>query len=127
MRRSVLAAVGIALVAAGCGGGQPRPRLSHRAFVAAADRVCAQARTRTTRLAELRALRPPLADAGLYGHWLRAERDALQAATAHPDPSTRGALEPSVLLAIADGKIAGYARRLGAAVCARRVAGTIPP
>jgi hypothetical protein len=72
-------------------------------------------------------VRPPKGAEDLYLHWLTAESDAVVAAASHPHPSTKSKLDPAVALAIAEGKIAGYARRLGARTCAKRTIGTMPP
>jgi hypothetical protein len=122
-------AVLLVLLLAGCGGShhrKPPPTRAH--FAAAADRVCAHARTRTAVIAGLRMLRPPKGGEDLYAHWLAAERDALKAATPTTMPLPKKfQITPGVVLAIDEGKIAGYARRLGATECARRAAGTLPP
>ena len=99
--------------------------MTARALAQAADTVCRQATTRSGLVARLRTLRPPRAEQDLYSHWLSAERDALALATAKTKPKTT--LDPRVILAIDEGKIAGYARRLGADTCASRAAGTLPP
>ena len=96
-------------------------------FVASADAICAKATTRGGRLARLRALRAPASAVDLYAHWLTAEQDARSAAVALADPSKKTELDPAVALAIAEGKITGYARRLGAETCASRATGTMPP
>ena len=128
MARQVLVAAAVVLVLGGCGGGhRPAPAPSPRAFVAQADRVCMQATTRRGRLERLRALQPPASAAELYAHWLTAEQDAIRAASALRDPAKRTELDPAVALVIAEGKIAGYARRLGAEACTRRASGTMPP
>ena len=59
--------------------------------------------------------------------WLRAEEDALAAATSLTDPSKKTEVDPAVALAIAEGKVTGYARRMGAETCAKRTIGTMPP
>jgi hypothetical protein len=128
VEKQLLAAAAIVLLAAGCGGAhQATPSLSRSAFVSATDRICAEATTHGSRLARLRALRPPVADADLFAHWLTAERDARTAAKALADHTTSSKLDPDVALAIAEGKIAGYASRLGARTCAKRTIGTMPP
>jgi hypothetical protein len=127
MRKLAVAAAALALLAAGCGGAQRTPQtLSLRAFLVAADRICADATTRGGRLARLRALHPPASAAGLYAYWLRAEEDALVAAASRGKPSKEAGLAPAVMLAIAEGKVVGYARRLGAETCAMRTIGTMP-
>jgi hypothetical protein len=116
--RHVLGLVPLALVAAACGGKHAaRPPLSPEAFRAQANRVCEQAKTHAGRLAGLRKLKPPLADQDLYSRWLKAERDAIEAAKPPPQTSTQPLYDPQIPLTVAEGKIAGYARRLGAAAC----------
>jgi hypothetical protein len=119
------------LVLAGCGqtagGGSKRPALSHSEFVAQANRVCREASTRTARIAGLGHIRPPAAAKDLYDHWLNAEREALAAAKELEQPTKKLKGDPLVPLTIAEGKIAGYARRLGAHACEEPQAGTIPP
>jgi nitrous oxide reductase accessory protein NosL len=128
MAKQLLAAVALALALAGCGSGKrASPPLSPRAFVAEADRICAQATTRRGRLARLRALHPPASVADVYSHWLTAERDAITAAVALRDPSKKTELDPTVALVVADGKVTGYAKLLGAETCARRRSVTMPP
>jgi hypothetical protein len=128
MGKPAAAAALVALLVAGCGGGpKPARRASPAAFSAEAGAVCTGATTRSGRLARLRALRPPSRDAGLYGHWLTAEKDAAAAAAALGEPAREGEEDPAVALAIAEGKIAGYARRLGVEACTRPSIGTMPP
>jgi hypothetical protein len=128
MAKQVLVAAALVLAVATCGGGhRSTPAPSLKAFVARADRICAQATTRSGRLARLRALRPPASTADLYAHWLTAEQDAVRAAEVLRDPSKKTELDPTVALVIAEGKVTGYARRLGADACARRIRGTMPP
>jgi hypothetical protein len=106
---------------AGCGGGshgRPSAPPTKAGFAAAADRVCRETKTHRGRLAGLRKLRPPTAERDLYGHWLSAERLAIAAGdviTGRKKPE--GKTDPLVQLAIAQGKIAGYAGRLGALGC----------
>ncbi len=128
MRKRALA-VGVAVVlAAGCGEKhRAGPPLSQRSFVAAANRICAEATTHGSRVARLRALRPPASDGDLFAHWLSAEREARAAAEALAEHTQPTELDPAVALAIAEGKVAGYAGRLGAATCAKRTTGTMPP
>jgi hypothetical protein len=124
------AAVALAVLAvAGCGGTadkRSRPMLSHSEFVARANRVCRETSTHADRLAGLRRIRPPTADKDLYGHWLAAERDAVAAAKELEHPADEPEGDPVVRLTIAEGKIAGYARRLGAHACEQPQAGTLP-
>jgi hypothetical protein len=125
------AAVALAvLVLAGCGhtaGGGSRPVLSRGEFVTQANRVCGDAPTRAARVAGLSRIRPPAAGKDLYDHWLAAERDALAAAKELENPTKKPEGDPLVPLTIAEGKITGYARRLGAHACEEPQAGTIPP
>ena len=104
-----------------------KPPLSRNAFIAQANRICARAKTRTGLLARLHALRPPEADKELYGRWLKAERDALEAEKPPKVEPKEPLFDPAVARTVAAGKIAGYARRLGAATCAKRAIGTMPP
>jgi hypothetical protein len=126
MGKQALAAAAIALLAAGCGARQQAPALSRAAFLAEANRICAEATTRSGRLARLRALHAPKGGEELYRHWLAAESEALDAAKALANGSARTD-DPLVQLVIAEGKAAGYARRIGAQRCARRGTGTMPP
>jgi hypothetical protein len=128
MARLAFPFVLLAALLAGCGGGTTRkPSLSKRAFVAEANRICAQARTRTGRLARLHALRPPAGDEDLYAYWLKAEKDALEATKPTRKEPEKPLFDPDVGETVAEGKIAGYARRLGAATCANRTIATMPP
>ena len=118
------------LLLAGCGhtaGGGSKPALSHGEFVAQANQVCRDTSTRTARIAGLGHLRPPAAAKDLYGHWLNAEREALAAAKELDHPTEKAKGDPLVPLTIAEGKIEGYARRLGVHACEEPQAGTIPP
>jgi hypothetical protein len=114
-------AVAVLAVLAGCGGGShgaQSPPPTKASFAAAADRVCRQTRTHRGRLAGLRKLRPPLEERDLYGHWLSAERLAIAAGDVIAGRKKQeGKTDPQVQLAIAQGKIAGYAGRLGALAC----------
>jgi hypothetical protein len=124
--KTVVAALLVAVLA-GCGGHERKPPPSKAAFAKEADGICAKATTRSGRVARLRALRAPTGLEDLYSHWLRAERDALELAKprkAEPRPEDP---DPAVSVAIAQGKIAGYARRLGAEGCAKGATGTLPP
>jgi hypothetical protein len=119
-RKLAIASTTLALLA-GCGGGshgRPSPPPTKAGFAAAADRVCRETKTHRGRLAGLRKLRPPTAERDLYGHWLSAEQLAIAAGdviTGRKKPE--GKTDPLVQLAIAQGKIAGYAGRLGALGC----------
>jgi hypothetical protein len=127
MGKQALAAVLFCLVLAACGGRERRtPPLSRGAFSAGANAVCTAARTGVERVQRLRLLRPPVALADLYAQWLRAEADAVAAAKALADHSKWKEGDPHVVLAIAQGKAAGYARRLGAEACTSRAAGRMP-
>ena len=123
---------------AACGGqtaGGKRP-VTHAELVARANSVCRQARVNgdpvTYRALGLRRLRSPLADKDLYGHLVGAAQDAVVAqravAEARKD-GIRGQVPIKLVapIAVAEGKIAGYARRLGANECIRPAAGTLPP
>jgi hypothetical protein len=119
--RSLAAACCIATLLAGCGGGstiQRRHFQSPEAFAAAANSVCVRSRTRGTRLARLHGLVPPVAERDLFDRWLRAEQAALEASRAIAHPRAKSPLvDPRVELAVNQGKIDGYARRLGATMC----------
>jgi hypothetical protein len=128
MVRFALPVLAIAVLVAGCGGGHSRkPRLSKATFVKETNRICANATTRSGRLARLRALRPPKADEDLYAKWLKAEKDANDAIEPAKQPPSEPVFDPGIPLVIAEGKVAGYARRLGATECAKRAIGTMPP
>jgi hypothetical protein len=118
------------MLLAGCGGGQAIHRQhfeSPSAFAAAANDVCSRSKTRGTRLARLHRLVPPAPDRDLFDHWLRAEQAALVASrTIARPPAKAPPIDPRVELAIAQGKIAGYARRLGAGMCAGAPGVTMP-
>jgi hypothetical protein len=119
-KQALPVAAGVCLALAACGSGmRAAPPPTKAAFVARADRICARARTRSEVVAGLSALRAPAGYEGVYSRWLKAERDARGAAKTPYDPQ--------VVLAVAEGKIAGYARRLGAETCAKRAIGTMPP
>jgi hypothetical protein len=115
------------LVLAGCGGraesGQ-RPAVSPAQFAARANTICREQSSPAERIAALRRLRPPAAVKDLYAHWLTAERDALRVAEGG---DMREGDDPLVPRAIAEGKITGYARRLGANACASAQVGRIRP
>ena len=126
MARIALPLLVLALLA-GCGGGTSRkPSLSQSAFAAQANRICAHAKTRTGLLARLHGLRPPEADRDLYAHWLRAEKDTLDAGKPPKAKPKEPLFDRDVARTVAAGKIAGYARRLGADVCAKRANVTMP-
>jgi hypothetical protein len=116
-------AIAVAVVAllAGCGGGshgRQTPPPTKAGFAAAADRVCRETKTHRGRLAGLRKLRPPADERDLFGHWLSAERLAIAANDVIAGRKKQeGKTDPLVQLAIAQGKIAGYAGRLGALAC----------
>jgi hypothetical protein len=108
----------LCVAVAGCGGGkQGTPPPAAAAFATAANRICSEAADRSARLTRLQALRPPLGGEELYRRWLNAEEDALAAVEAVGAPRDEADIDPLVPLAIAEGKVAGYARRLGAAAC----------
>ena len=127
LRTLPVALVLVALVAA-CGGSRAHKGLPETTagFAAAANQVCRQARTHGARIAGLRKLRPPLAEQDLYFHLLNAEHLAADAVKRLQHPSNEADVDPLVQLAIADGKIAGYARRLGADACVTAPAVTMP-
>jgi hypothetical protein len=114
-------AVAVVTLLAGCGGGshrRPSPPPTKAGFAAAADRVCRETKTHRGRLAGLRKLRPPADERDLFGHWLSAERLAIAANDVIAGRKKQeGKTDPLVQLAIAQGKIAGYAGRLGALAC----------
>jgi hypothetical protein len=117
------------LLLTGCGdrNDASEPATSQRAFVDQANRICGSAATSAERVARLRRLAPPPAVKDLYGQLLRAEEDALAASEAARNPAETPEGDPLVPLAIAEGKIAGYARRLGVKACATPPAGKMPP
>jgi hypothetical protein len=116
--RHPLALVGLGLVLASCGSGhKPKPHLSLEAFRAEANQICAETKTHGARLARLRKLRPPARDEDLYARWLKAERDAVEAARPPRKTPAQPLFDARIPLVIAEGKIAGYARRLGANAC----------
>ena len=122
------------LALAGVGSGRAPRRLRRRlsrsaepsaasqaGFAAAADRVCRETKTHRWRIAGLRKLRPPADARDLYQRWLSAERLAVGAADGiEGRKQQQEKMDPLVQLAIAQGKIAGYAGRLGARACAGR-------
>jgi hypothetical protein len=116
--RHLILLVGLAALVASCGGGHKASmRLTAKAFRAQADAVCAETQTHQGRLAGLRKLHPPLSYADLYARWLKAEREAIEAARPPKHPPVDPLLDPYVGVTIAEGKISGYARRLGATGC----------
>jgi hypothetical protein len=118
----LLIVAAIAVAVAGCGDsghvrrGAPPTRA---AFAAAADHVCRTTKTHRARLAGLRGLAPkvPLDEVDLYRRWLSAERLAIDAGDVLAGRKKAGVEDPLVELAVAQGKIAGYSRRLGAKMC----------
>jgi hypothetical protein len=118
LRTLPVAVVLVALVAA-CGGSRAHkaPPQTKAGFAAAANQVCRHAKTDGARIAGLRKLRPPLVEQDLYFHLLNAEHLAADAVKQLQHPSKEAGEDPLVQLAIAHGKIAGYARRLGASAC----------
>jgi len=126
--RTLPVAVALVLVVAACGGSRAHrgPPQTKAAFAAAASQVCREAKTHGARIAGLRKLRPPVVDQDLYFHLLNAEHLAVDALKRVGHPSKEGEADPLVQLAIARGKIAGYARRLGADACVGAPAVTMP-
>jgi hypothetical protein len=120
MGKQAFAAVGLCVALGGCGGGHSRvARAPTRAqFVARADNACAEATSRSELYAGLRVLRPPAGEEDVYARWLKAVQDTLG--------GEKPPADPGVTLAIAEGKVAGYARRMGAETCAKRTIGTMP-
>jgi hypothetical protein len=120
----ILVAVGASvLLLAACGGSghhRAAPPPTKAGFAAAANAVCRTAGTHRVRIAGLRKLRPPDDERDLYGHWLSAERLAVEAGDVIAHRAKRQEVDPRVQLAVAEGKIAGYARRLGAVACTAR-------
>jgi hypothetical protein len=116
--RSALPLLAVAILLAGCGSVHARrPPLSAEAFRTQADRICVETKTHAERLAHLRKLRPPTVDDDIYARWLKAESDAVAAAKPPRRPPAKPPFDPGIAVTIAEGKIAGYARRLGALNC----------
>ena len=116
-----LAIVGtLVLALAACGGnagkGGKVPPPTRAGYAAAANRVCRNTNTQSARISGLQKLKPPPAEHDLVVRWLNAERWALDAFDEIAQPKKEGG-DPRVGLAVAEGKIAGYARRLGATAC----------
>ncbi len=84
--------------------------------------------THRSRLAALRKLsgQVPLDEQDLYRRWLGAESLAVHAGDVLTGRKKPGTVDPLVVLAIARGKIAGYARRLGAVMCVAAPGVTMP-
>jgi hypothetical protein len=124
--------VAICVVAlAACGGsahGRKGPPPTKAAFAAAANRVCRTTRSHRGRLAGLRKLagQVPLDEQDLYRRWLGSERLAIAAGDVLTGRKKPGRVDPLVVLAIARGKIAGYAGRLGAVMCVAAPGVTMP-
>jgi hypothetical protein len=120
-RKLAIAGSAAVVLLAGCGGGshsRPSPPPTKADFAAAADRVCLETKTHRARIAGLRKLRPPADERDLYERWLSAERLAVGAADViEGRKQQQEKMDPLVQLAIARGKIAGYAGRLGARAC----------
>jgi hypothetical protein len=120
-RKLAIAGSAAVVLLAGCGGGshdRPSPPPTKAGFAAAADRVCRETKTHRARIAGLRKLRPPADERDLYERWLSAERLAVGAADViEGRKQQQEKMDPLVQLAIARGKIAGYAGRLGARAC----------
>jgi hypothetical protein len=117
--RSVLAASACLLLFAGCGGSHHRatPPATKAGFAASANAVCRDVQSHRARIAGLRRLRPPEDERDLFGHWLAAERLAVEAGDVIAGRAKAEDVDARVELAVAEGKIAGYARRLGAVAC----------
>ncbi len=117
-----IAVIAVVLLA-GCGAGshgRQSPPPTKAGFAAAADRVCRETKTHRGRIAGLRKLQPPAAERDLYVRWLGAEHLAVHAGdliTGRKKPASGEKTDPLVQLAVAQGKIAGYAGRLGALAC----------
>jgi hypothetical protein len=127
MRKHALVPVGLCCVLMGCGSGRPEAApLTRSAFAADANRICATAKTHAERIAGLSNLRAPASEEALVARWLQAEKDAA-AALRSAEEGSKVDRDPLVLLAIAEGKATGYARRTGADTCAMRTIGTMPP
>jgi hypothetical protein len=129
-KRSGAVALAVAVLA-GCGGKSgrgPSAVASRTELAAQANRICETATTQRNRVDALGRLRPSVADKELFARWLRAERDALNAARSLAEPSSDAPeVDPQLTLTIAEGKIAGYARRLGSKACTRVGAGRMQP
>ena len=128
-KRSGAALLAVAVLA-GCGGEatrRPASTVSASELAAQANRICRTAATQAERVEALRRLRPPAADKELFARWLGAEREARAAANTLAKPSNAQKDDPLIGLTIAEGKISGYARRLGAGACIRVQAGRMPP
>jgi hypothetical protein len=127
----LLLAATFVVVLAACGGtGHVRrgPPPTGAGFASAADDLCRTAKTHRGRVVGLRRLAPrvPLDDRELYRQWLNAERLAVLAGDVLAGRKKHGMVDPLVELAIAEGKIAGYSRRLGATACAAAPGVTMP-
>ena len=68
----------------------------------------------------------PLDEVDLYRHWLSAARLAIDAGDVLAGRKKAGTEDPLVELAVAQGKIAGYSRRVGATMCAGAPGVTMP-
>lgn len=131
MSWKLLLAGTLAVALAGCGeSGHVRrtPPPTKAGFAAAAEHVCRTTKTHRGRLAGLRRLAPsvPPDELDLYRHWLGAERLAVDAGDVLAGRKKKGIDDPLVELAVAQGKIAGYSRRLGARMCAGAPGVTMP-
>jgi hypothetical protein len=131
VRGKLLLVAAFAVALAGCGGSahvRRGPAPTKADFAAVADHVCRTTRTHRGRLAGLRKLaaRVPLDELDLYRRWLGAERLAVDADDVLSGRKKKGIEDPLVELAVAQGKIAGYSRRLGARMCAGAPGVTMP-
>jgi hypothetical protein len=124
-------------VLAGCGGsaGSGKRPVTHSELVARANSVCKQARVNADpvmyRAVGLRRLRAPLADKDVYAHLVGAAQEALAADRALAKAKKAGVTGETPLtlvvpVVVAEGLIAGYARRLGAEQCIEPAAGRLP-
>jgi hypothetical protein len=131
VRLKLLLLAAFATSLAACGGSahvRQGPAPTKAAFAAAANQVCRTTKTHRGRLAGLRKLaaKVPVDDVDLYRQWLSAERLAIDAGDVVAGRKKRGPIDPLVELAVAEGKIAGYSRRLGARMCAGAPRVTMP-
>jgi hypothetical protein len=127
----LLLAAALVVTLAACGGSahvRRGPPPTKARFASAADTACRTAKTHRGRIAALRKLaaRVPSDEQDLYRHLLGAERLAVAAGDVLAGRRKQRKQDPLDELAIAQGKIAGYARRLGAIACAAAPGVTMP-